>query len=101
MVAKIASYDDQGFHETEKRSLRVVLAFTSVSKDESSRVVDDDEEAAGTEDNDGIFSTNYGRFVFGREIERGSKIFCQKAPYPRLVDTRSQVLRRPLGGEHW
>jgi hypothetical protein len=72
MVAKIASHD-QGFDETEKRSLCVVLALTSVSKDESSKVVD---EEAGTEDN-GIFSTNYGRFVFDREIERGSIVFCQ------------------------
>jgi hypothetical protein len=79
LVTNIASHDDQEFHETKKKSLRVVLALTSVSKDDSSsssKVVVDDDEEAGTEYNS-ILSTKYGRFLFGREIERGSVVFCQ------------------------
>jgi hypothetical protein len=100
MVTNIASHD-QGFHETQKRSFRVVLALTSVSKDESSKDVN---EEAGTEEN-GIFSTEYGRLVFDTEIERGSVVFCQGSK--GLKYTVSKACRHKkarffegLGGEH-
>jgi hypothetical protein len=57
------------------------------------------------QEHNGIFSTEYGRLVFDREIERGSVVFCQGSQ--GLKSTVSKACRHKkvrffggLGGEH-